>query len=327
MDIMTFEESVKEFEYHINIEKNYSRKTIKTYKNNLRDFGNFLCKHVENCDINSINRELMKKYLIELKNVKSNEPATINNKISTLKSLYKFLVDKRMLDESENWTLELKQQKVPKKLPIYLSFEESETLLLATKLFSRNAYRDYGLMCVFLLTGARLSEIASLKTDQINLNERSIRLIGKGSKERTVPLAARACIALQDYLNNRQERLSRVTTQRAKNEIVFLNKDGNPLSERGIQYIVLNMFEKARINKPGLSVHKLRHTCFTQLYNSGTNILALKELAGHENIKTTEIYTHINHSELQKYVNNNPLNINSYDNTFIRIIKEKFGAI
>lgn len=332
---------IREFEYFLLIEKKKKKKTVNTYKINLKDFLTFLETSEERkmIELGAISKDHIKNYIIYLKNDVKNKPRTINLKISTLKSFYKFLVEKGIIELIDNVTLDIKQQKLPKTLPLYLSYEEAENLLLGTKLLSKNACRDYALLCLFLMTGARLSEVVGLSLDQVNFVEKSITFYGKGSKERTVPMVERAESALKEYINNKkyyitkqkkkkshivEDRTLRGRDPSISTGIIFLNRYDRPLTERGVQDIINKLMLQTGIYRKGLSVHKLRHTCFTLLHRSGVDILTIKRIAGHENIKTTEIYTHINDKDLYVNMQRNPLNSNNYDNAFIKKIKESY---
>lgn len=336
-----FSDYIREFMYFLLVEKNFSKKTVSTYKINLNDFHLYLQSGSSKTQIgiHEITKDHVKNYIAYLKNDLNNKPRTINIKISTLKSFYKFLVEKEFIEFVDNVTLDVRHQKLPKTLPLYLSYEEAENLLLGTKLLSKNACRDYALLCLFLMTGARLSEVVGLTLEQINFVEKSVTFYGKGSKERTAPMIERVESALKEYLNNekfyitRQKKNKQLVeedkTLRGRNPsvntgIVFLNRYGTPLTERGIQDIINKLMIQTGIYRKGLSVHKLRHTCFTLLHRSGVDILTIKRIAGHENIKTTEIYTHINDKDLFHNMQRNPLNSNNYDNLFIKKIKESY---
>lgn len=319
------EQKTKDFTYYLSIEKNLSKKTISTYSNCLNNFMSYL-KIVENLtpDLKNITTEIVKRYLIYLKDNSNNATSTISLKISALKSFYTYLVEKKIINSHGNIMLEIKKPKLPKTLPIYLTVDEAENFLLGIKLLSNNSIRDYAMFSLFLLTGARLSEITYLHIDQINYRNHAVTYYGKGSKERTVPLPERAENALKDYVNN-----TNVNTDKSMNgrmpkvetNIVFLNKYGKPFSERGIQDLFIRLAKRTGIYRKGLSVHKLRHTCFTLLYASGMELLKIKAIAGHENLKTTEIYTHIDTTDLYKDMQHHPLNHNNIDTAVIYRIK------
>ncbi len=336
---MNLQKCINEFEYYIQVEKNYSKKTLRTYKNGLINFLNYLKENrkSESINLTDVSIDDVKNYIFYLKDEANNKPKTINLKISTLKSFYKFLLEKKYITSSANIMNDIHLQKLPKILPVYLAYDEAESFLLGIKLLSNNSTRDYALFSTFLLTGARLSELAQLELDQINFREKTITFYGKGAKERTVPLIERAEQALRDYIDNGrvylkqtkkngkssiiEDRTLRGRVPSIKTEHVFLNKYGKPLSERGIQLLFKSLAQKTGIYKRGLSVHKLRHTCMTLLYGAGVDILKIKTIAGHENINTTQIYTHINSNDLRKSMQVNPLNNINYDNVLIQRIK------
>ena len=307
------------------IEKNYSVKTVKTYKCGLYDFAGYLKKRSK-IYIELVTEDYMKEYIIYLKTVVRNKPRTINLKISTIKSFYKFLLEKKLIEPANNCTYSIKLQKLSKSLPIYLNYEEAENLLLGTKLLSNNACRDYALLCLFLMTGARLSEVANLSLSQVDFANRVITYYGKGGKERTVPMITRVVTALKVYVDHRETCVYSAFGDEniSSSDKVFLNKHGKPITARGIQYIISNLLKLTGIYRKGLSVHKLRHTCFTLLHRSGVDILTIKRIAGHENLRTTEIYTHINDKDLHINMEKNPLGSNSYDEAFIQKIKDKY---
>lgn len=321
------EKLIQDFAYYLSIEKNLSKKTITTYSNCLNNFTSYLItiEGFEIPDINFITAETVKKYLLYLKDVKCNKTSTISLKISALKSFYTYLVEKKVINSYENIMLEIKKPKLSKTLPIYLTVDEAESFLLGIKLLSNNSVRDYAIFSLFLLTGARLSEVTYLKLDQINYRNHTVNYYGKGSKERTVPLPERAENALKDYINNTNTNTDKSMNGRmpkVETNIVFLNKYGKPFSERGIQDLFIRLAKRTGIYRKGLSVHKLRHTCFTLLYASGMELLKIKAIAGHENLKTTEIYTHIDTTDLYKDMQHHPLNHNNIDTAVIYRIKD-----
>ncbi|MEA4960418.1 tyrosine-type recombinase/integrase [Lutispora sp.] len=321
------EKEIKNFGYHLSIEKNLSKKTVTTYTNCLYCFTSYVTniEKLEEITIPDIKAEMVKRYLIYLKDVKINQISTISLKISALKSFYTYLVEQKKIKNYENIMLEIKKPKLPKTLPTYLTVDEAENFLLGIKLLSNNVVRDYAIFSLFLLTGARLSELQHLRLDQINYRNHTVTFYGKGSKERTVPLPERAENALKDYINDSNIYKAKNMHGRVPKEetnIVFLNKYGLPFSERGVQDLFIRLAKKTGIYRKGLSVHKLRHTCFTLLYASGMELLKLKSIAGHENLRTTEIYTHIDTTDLYKDMQHHPLNHNNIDTAAIYRIKE-----
>jgi len=332
-----------EFNYYLHIEKNYSLKTIKTYGENILVFIKYLetIEGFNNPDLESVTNETLKRYLMHIKSAGGNKPSTINLKLSSLKSFYSFMKEKGYIEIGQNIMTNIKQQKLPKTLPVYMTADEAEYFLLGIKLLSPNAVRDYAIFTTFLMTAGRLSEIVNLRINDIDFKNHKITFYGKGAKERTIPLVDRVEEALKEYLNNEKVYVKKVSkkfrertvedkAQRGRipsidTNIVFLSKYGRPFTERGIQDLFKRLAEKIGIYRKGLSVHKLRHTCITLLYREGVDVLKLKAIAGHENIRTTEVYTHLNNDDLYLYMKKHPLNHKNYDNNLIQRLKDSIA--
>lgn len=189
--------------------------------------------------------------------------------------------------------------KTAKRLPVYFTEEEAAALLEAAAAF-RYPARNVAMFRFFLQTGCRIGELLSLELSRLDLKGRTVRLIGKGNKERQVPLTERTCRALQEYLEVRRPVC-------ANEPAVFLNKDGRAISRRGVQKLFERVCERAGLSRPGLSIHKLRHTCLTLLLQQGVDLVTLKQIAGHENISTTEIYLHVTQKEVRQAIEKHPL--------------------
>ena len=190
-------------------------------------------------------------------------------------------------------------------MPKYLSLDESMQLLDVTHdENNRNNLRDYAIITLFLNCGMRLSELVNIDITDINFNDCKLNVIGKGNKERTIYLN-KACInAINDYLNVRQTKTLKTDSRNA----LFLSERRERISNRTVQTIVKNELRKAGLDINKYSVHKLRHTAATLMYQYGNvDIRALQEILGHESIATTEIYTHVDSSQLRDAVENNPL--------------------
>ncbi|MDE6088495.1 MAG: tyrosine-type recombinase/integrase [Oscillospiraceae bacterium] len=206
---------------------------------------------------------------------------------SSLRSFFKYLtVQAKLLDHNPAENLELSRSR--NSLPKYLNFNESMDLL-ETKSHSEDAasIRDYCILTLFLNCGLRLGELVALNLSSLDMQEETMRILGKGSKERIVYLNSACMTALQDYLAQRMEIQ---TTETA----LFLSNQKKRISRRRVQQIVENSLRDAGLAGRGLSAHKLRHTCATLLYQQGNvDLLTLKAILGHESIATTQIYTHL----------------------------------
>ena len=244
-------------------------------------------------------------------------PATRARKLSSIKGFFKYLTVKtNTLDN--NPAKDVETPKLNKRLPKYLSITESQKLLMTAKEDNKNQYsrlknpnkelsehqkylgiRDYAICTLFLNCGMRLSELVGINRSHIKFDEQSLTVIGKGNKERTVYLN-KACVnAINDYLKIRP------SITGTDEDALFLSERKNRISRRMVQTAITEYLAAAGLK--GYSTHKLRHTAATLMYQNGVDVRALQEILGHENIGTTEIYTHVDNYQIRQAVENNPL--------------------
>ena len=237
-------------------------------------------------------------FLIYCKDERDNNERTRARKATTLRMFYKYLtVQKKLLDE--NPLQELDSPKIKKTLPKYLTLDESLDLL--KHIDGKFKERDYCIITLFLNCGLRLSELVSLNLSDIRSNNTMV-VTGKGNKERTIYLNAACIDAINAYLPFRP-----VDGVKDK-DALFISRQKGRISPKTVQYIVKNTLEKAGLKDRELSTHKLRHTAATLMYQYGNvDVLAIKEILGHESLSTTQIYTHIMDEQLQKAADSNPL--------------------
>ena len=294
--------SIKEYNYDLTMFLRYMliyfKKTDETEfeKINISNFSVDLLKEISLDDIHSFISYLA----IDLRS----KPATRARKISTIRIFFKYLVDKaHILENNPAQTLET--PKLDKRMPKYLTLEDSKKLLnITASEDNRNAKRDYAIITLFLNCGMRLSELVGINIPDINFSECQLNVIGKGNKERTIYLN-KACIkAIEDYLLIRPKNNIKYDSRNA----LFLSERRERISRRTVQNIVYKELEKAGLDTNKYSVHKLRHTAATLMYQYGNvDIRALQELLGHESISTTEIYTHVSNEQVRNAVESNPL--------------------
>ena len=236
--------------------------------------------------------------MIYCKDERDNNERTRARKATTLRMFYKYLtVQKKLLDE--NPLQELDSPKIKKTLPKYLTLDESLDLL--KHIDGKFKERDYCIITLFLNCGLRLSELVSLNLSDIRSNNTMV-VTGKGNKERTIYLNAACIDAINAYLPFRP-----VDGVKDK-DALFISRQKGRISPKTVQYIVKNTLEKAGLKDRELSTHKLRHTAATLMYQYGNvDVLAIKEILGHESLSTTQIYTHIMDEQLQKAADSNPL--------------------
>ena len=217
----------------------------------------------------------------------------MQRKVSTIKSLYRFLSDREIIDYNISELIEL--PKADKKLPNLLSQKEIDKLMQLPDLNTVVGLRDKSILEILYSTGLRISELISIKLDDINIDNKVIKVFGKGSKERYVLLGKEALNSLSDYLNN-------IDTKSENSIFLYPAVNGN-VDKHISQRTMFNIIKKYLImisNNEKLSPHSLRHSFATHLLDNGADLLAVKDLLGHEDLSSTQIYTHVNIGKLKK---------------------------
>lgn len=239
-------------------------------------------------------------YLKFLKDVRRNETATRARKTSALKQFYIYLHQKAKLI-SENPLADLELPRIKNKLPKFLTLEDS--LKLLQSIDSKFKERDYCIILLFLNCGMRLSELVGLNIKDYSRENQTLRLLGKGNKERIVYLNESCIQALNDYLDNYRPK------ETAKDpDAIFLSANKTRINKRRVQQIVDENLQRAGLSNLGITTHKLRHTAATLMYqHGGVDTLVLKDILGHKSIATTEIYTHLSNENLKQAAEANPL--------------------
>ncbi|MCX0380452.1 tyrosine recombinase XerC [Clostridium perfringens] len=240
-------------------------------------------------------------FLAFLEKVRNNSAYARARKVATLKSFFKFLNSKiKLIDE--NPTVELESPKINKRHPVYLTLDQSITVLNSMDKENKNYYRDYCILTLFLNCGMRLSELCNIEIEKIKGD--TLTIIGKGNKERTVYLNEASIAAIENYLKNRNDLKA---TEEAK-KYLFLSSKYRPINKRSVEILVKKHIENAGFKDQKYTPHKLRHTAATLMYKYGNvDIRSLQNILGHENISTTQIYTHVDDETLREAVKTNPL--------------------
>lgn len=223
-------------------------------------------------------------------------PSARARKLSSIKSFYKYLTV-RTKQLEENPVAELEYPKLRKSLPKYLTLEQSSALLQAVS--GQNEKRDYAILMLFLNCGIRRSELVGLNLTDVY--EDRIRVVGKGNKERFVYFGSACRKAIDAYLVEREQKV--LTDNRA----LFGSRDGNRISVTAVHRLVKKAFLQAGLDSTQFSAHKLRHTAATMMLSGGVDVKTVQEVLGHENLNTTQIYTHIENTELKIAAEANPL--------------------
>lgn len=269
---------IDEFIDYLKYEKNYSSNTIINYKKDLEEFASFY----KNVDL-SYND--IRNYIMFLNNNKYTNKS-ISRHISTLRTYYKFLL-KNKLVKNNPMTL-ISNPKLEKKLPHYLKLEDIELLLKITDTNKKSDIRDNLIIEILYSTGIRVGELVNIKITDINKYNETIKVLGKGNKERIVFINKIVLNKLNKYLSIRD----------SNSELLFINKRGNQLNERSVRKIFENIIIRNNL-KMEFSPHTFRHTFATHMLDYGADIKSVQELLGHVNINTTGIYTHVSSKHLR----------------------------
>lgn len=315
-EFITLPKSVIEFLNYMSVVRSKSELTVLEYASDLRLFFRFMLMYrglvdkdteFEKIAIDFIGLDFIKSititdayaFLAYCRNERRNDSASRARKVSTLRAFFKYLsVKTKQLEE--NPMQELESPKLKKALPKYLTLDESVKLL--DSIDGRYKERDYAIITLFLNCGLRLSELCSLNYNDIK-SDHTMTVTGKGNKERTIYLNDMCIDAVNEYMKVRP-----VDGVKDKNAL-FLSGRKCRISPKTVQHIVEKYIEKSGLGDRGFSTHKLRHTAATLMYQQGNvDVLLIKEILGHENLATTEIYTHIVDSQLKDAVSSNPLN-------------------
>lgn len=276
------------FDY-ITYEKKYSIHTVNNYKKVVLEYLEFLDK--ECIDIKDANNLVVRNYLRSLdKHNYSNK--TLCLYISSLRSFYKYLLKNRVI--KSNPMVLIKNPKLEKRVPKFLYYNELSSLFESIDTSTVLGIRDNLILEILYSTGVRVSELVSIKLSDINDFDKSITIFGKGKKSRIVLFGDTLESALNLYLNKSRNILIKTNT-----DILLLNKNGTPLTDRGVRLIISKIVEKASI-KQNVSPHVLRHTFATHLLKEGADLKTVQELLGHATLSATEVYTHVTNEGLRK---------------------------
>ncbi|HEX9911670.1 MAG TPA: tyrosine recombinase XerC [candidate division Zixibacteria bacterium] len=286
---------LNEYLTYIRAEKNFSPHTVLAYKKDLLSFLDFLQSELKvKITPDFIPRNNIKNFLIHLSQ-ESFDPSSIERKLSTLRSFFNFLQKKQKI--KSNPALSLKGPKRKRRLPLILSQDQMKNILEPHIYEGKVAgLRDRAIIELLYNTGIRLSEISSLGREDIDFQTGEIRVLGKGNKERIVPLGENASKTLVEYLDSKDKVCK---SNNKENDYLFINKYKERLSRRGIARIVKKYGAKVTEDEK-TRPHILRHSFATHLLDEGANLLAVKEMLGHESLSTTQIYTHVSMDRLKK---------------------------
>lgn len=287
-------DQIDAFLTYISVEKGYSHNTEAAYRNDLHQFADFLeTLSAPPNDWSEVDRDMLLSFMLDLQE-REYSSATVARKIAGVKSFFQFLVDDRVLAESP--AEDISSPKAKKRLPKTLSRDAIDRLLAApAEDRSPKGRRDKALLELLYATGMRVSELVGLDVDDIHLAAASVRCLGKGKKERILPLYDRAVRALRDYLEEGRPHYAKDREEKA----LFLNPRGTRLTRQGLWLIIKGYVEETGIDDE-VTPHTLRHSFATHLLDGGAGLRELQKLLGHSNISTTQVYTHVSSDRLRR---------------------------
>ncbi|MCF7823429.1 MAG: tyrosine recombinase XerC [Candidatus Marinimicrobia bacterium] len=280
----------------LEVEKRYSSETLRGYQIDLNQFLTFLEGHDIACvkDPNQIDRTVVRSFLGHLSGDLGLQTRSVARKLAAIKSLFKFMHKEGVV--SLNIAAYVHTPKLPGVIPSYLS--EKQIVAVLESLNSSDSWmakRDLAIVELFYSTGMRVSELAGLTGSDLNRHKGTVTVMGKGSKQRVIPVGQYAWEAIDDY----QYALKKKFGERTGEHALFLGRNGQVLKPTGIRLRVKKAI-KAIAELKKMSPHVLRHTFATHLLNAGADLMALKDLLGHENLSTTQVYTHVQVDKMKK---------------------------
>ena len=276
-------------------EKNYSDFTISAYEHDLWQFDSFLKENIgEEISLDKISKQHIRSFMSSLSS-KNYSRNSIGRKLAAIRSFFRHL--NRVGKITSNPALQIQTPKYKKKLPVFLSIQETLEILELPEIDTPVGLRDRAILELFYGTGMRLRELTNLDVDDFDFFNGLIRILGKGRKERLVPLGPNAAKILQRYFKVRNKFLSK--SDDPDYNAVFLGVRGKRIAPRQVQRRVTH-FLSLISNAASLSPHVLRHTFATHLLDAGADLEAVKELLGHTSLSTTQIYTHVSMEKLKK---------------------------
>lgn len=275
-------ETLENYRNYLKYERNYSDNTVSAYINDLNKYEEFLKK-----DILESDAEDLEKYL---KYIGGMQSTTVAHKITAIKSYFNYNIKRGIV--KNNPANKVSRPKLAKHLPEYLT-EEEVSKLLDVEVKSPYDFRNKTILELLYSSGIRISELVNIKTPNYDSEECLIRIMGKGSKERIIPLGDYAINIMNDYMNNYRPLINKKFT-----DYIFINNRGDKISRQFIFKVIKKEALKKGIKKD-ISPHTLRHTFATHLLKNGADLRIIQELLGHENISTTQIYTHVTNNKLK----------------------------
>lgn len=278
---------------YLKIDKNYSDLTVESYRTEIKKYLDFFKD--QKISINNIKNNNINEYLNYIKHQNFSDRSLAHN-VSVIRTFYKFLLIEKIVDNNPSEFLEL--PKIKKSLPNTLSKEEVESLL-DINLTNNYSYRNKAMLELMYATGLRVSELVNLKINDIDFENCFVRTLGKGSKERIIPINDYSIYYIKQYILEYRPQMMK----KHYHDYIFINNHGLPMTRQGFFKIIKALADQKQIKKQ-ISPHTLRHSFATHLLDYGADLRSIQEMLGHSNLSTTQIYTHVSSEHLKESYNN-----------------------
>lgn len=289
---MKVEIHIQDFIHFLTVEKGLAENTIQSYQRDLKNYVQFLKVTFQITDPDLVTRTHIMQFLSKLKE-EGKSTKTLARHIASIRAFHQFLLRDRVVDHDPSFHIE--SPKLEKNLPKVLNRLEVEKLLNSPDLSTEFGIRDKAMLELLYATGMRVSELIQLNIGDVYLNMGFVRCIGKGKKERIIPLGSHAIAAIEKYLQYSRPKLVNI---KKRTDALFLNHHGQRLTRQGFWKILKQLAAKSGIQSP-LTPHTLRHSFATHLLENGADLRAVQEMLGHADISTTQIYTHVTKTRLK----------------------------
>ncbi|WP_026694754.1 site-specific tyrosine recombinase XerD [Peribacillus kribbensis] len=286
------QDQIQDFLHYLTVERGLSKNTIISYERDLNSYMKYLINVEQVKDWKACNRVNIIHFLSHLKG-QGKSSKTLARHIASIRSFHQFLLREKAADEDPS--VHIESPALERALPKVLSMEEVEALLDAPKSGTALSLRDKAMLEVLYATGMRVSELISLELSDVHTSMGFVRCVGKGNKERIIPIGQAALNAVEEYLSKGRGQL---VSKKNKTNFLFLNHHGNKLTRQGFWKILKRLASEASIEKE-LTPHTLRHSFATHLLMNGADLRAVQEMLGHADISTTQIYTHVTNVRLK----------------------------
>lgn len=303
----------EQFIEYLSSVRNYSNETIRSYRSDLSQFNGFLKAQFPSMDFSGITNLVIRSYLISLKE-KNYQKTSLARKVAALKSFFRFLAQKKVVER--NPITLIRSPRINKKLPDFMTEAEVKNMVRQPSVQPLKfrpvegrllSLRNTAMLELLYSCGLRVSELAYLKIKDIDFNSAVVHVLGKGRKERLVPIGSFAMKAIDDYLSGRNKAPYQTSASfrnaAEPNSFLFLNRFGGGLTDRSVRNEIARYRLGAGLTNKKISPHTFRHTFATHLLDHGADLRSVQELLGHKSISTTQIYTHITATRLKEIYN------------------------